>query len=57
MNKDALKWWNKLLKLYFSDSLVSEEWRARVQQLFADEIFEEEKSAVLEKYFYKIIEG
>jgi len=51
MNKRILKRWDKLLDIYFNDSSVSEEWRARVGRWLAEEVFEEEKDAALEKYF------
>ena len=56
MKRKILAYWDKLLNLYFNDSSLSEEWRKRVMRLLAQDLFEEEKSAALEKYFDKIVD-
>ena len=55
MDEKALRRWNQLFNFYLNDPSMPEEWYAEVQRLFADEIFEEEKFAALEKYFDKMV--
>ena len=56
MNEEAFKRWDRLLYSYFDDSVLPEEWYASVQRLFADELFEEEKFAAMEKHFNRMVQ-
>jgi len=56
MNKKALKRWSQLFDSYFDHPSIPEEWYAGVQRLFANEVFEEEKSVVMEKYFNRMVQ-
>ena len=56
MNKNVLKKWDKLFETYFKYSAISEKWRIGIQRLLADETFEEEKRASLEKYFEQMVQ-
>ena len=51
MDKKALKRWEKLLEAYFCNTAMSEEWREKVRLMLFEEPGEEEKFAVLERYF------
>ena len=56
MDTKAVKIWKELLEAYFCDPSMSEEWRKNVLDLLFTESFENEKFAVLENYFYAMVE-
>ena len=54
MNKRVHKIWEQLFEAYLSDSeTMPESWYHSIQQLLADETYEEEKTAALETQFLK----
>jgi len=57
MNKQAIKTWKQLLEVYFNPAAnMPESWYQSVQQLLFDPDFEEEKMAVLEMFFNKMVQ-
>ena len=56
MNEEVFKKWDQLFGTYFENLSFPDEWYIGVQRLFADEVFEEEMSAAMEKYFNRMVQ-